>query len=59
MKLEEYLKTKLGYICVQKTGRCGGGCISQGETFQVTKEGSRPELIYVKGNTAAGVGFRV
>ena len=55
MKLEDYLKYRFGYCSVQKTGKCGGGCISQGETFQVTKEGNRKELIYVKGNTAAGV----
>ena len=49
------MKYRFGYCSVQKTGKCGGGCISQGETFQVTKEGNRKELIYVKGNIAEGV----
>ena len=55
MKLEEYLKTSLKYQNVQNTGRGGGGCISQGETYQVTREDGKRELIYVKRNTAAGV----
>jgi hypothetical protein len=57
MKLEEYLKSELGYRHVQKTGRGGGGCISQGETFLVTSEGTVQEEIYVKGNKAAGVSY--
>ena len=57
MKLEEYLKSALGYRNVQKTGRGGGGCISQGETFVVTTEGMVQEQIYVKGNKGAGVSY--
>ena len=59
MKIEEFLKSSLGYRHVQKTGRGGGGCISQGETFLVTKEGTEQELIYVKGNKGAGVSYGI
>ena len=55
MKLEEYLKTSLGYKSVEKTGRGGGGCISQGETLKVIKGNGEKELIYVKGNKSTGV----
>ena len=55
MKLEEYLKTSLGYKSVEKTGRGGGGCISQGETLKVIKGNGEKELIYVKGNKSSGV----
>ena len=55
MKLEEYLKTSLGYKSVEKTGRGGGGCISQGETLKVIKGDNEKELIYVKGNKSSGV----
>ena len=59
MKIEEYLKTSLPYQKVQKTGRGGGGCISQGETFQVITKDGRQELIYVKGNTKTGVSLYI
>ena len=55
MKLEEYLKISLGYKSVEKTGRGGGGCISQGETLKVIKSNGEKELIYVKGNKSTGV----
>ena len=45
MKLEDYIKEKLGFDNVQKTGRGGGGCISQGETLLATKQNSEKELI--------------
>ena len=55
MKLENYIKDELGYQNVQKTGRGGGGCISQGETLIATKQGSEQELIYAKRNRERGV----
>ena len=55
MKLEDYIKEALGYRSVQKTGRGGGGCISQGETLLATKEKSEQELIYAKRNKEKGV----
>ena len=60
MKLEEFLKSSgLGYCNVKKTGQGGGGCISQGETFLVTKEDKSEELIYVKGNKGQGVSIKI
>ena len=55
MKLEDYIKEKLGFDNVQKTGRGGGGCISQGETLLATKQNSEKELIYAKRNKEKGV----
>ena len=55
MKLEDYIKQALGYRNVQKTGKGGGGCISQGETLLASKENSEQELIYAKRNKEKGV----
>ena len=55
MKLEDYIKQALGYRNVQKTGKGGGGCISQGETLLAIKENSEQELIYAKRNKEKGV----
>ena len=31
--MENYLKEKLGYTFVKRSGQTGGGCISQGEMY--------------------------
>ena len=46
--MENYLKDSLGYTFVKRSGRGGGGCISQGEMYHTdqgrifVKENSRP-----------------
>ena len=47
--MENYLKEKLGYTFVRRSGKGGGGCISQGEMFH-TDQGS----IFVKENSKEG-----
>lgn len=44
--MENYLKEKLGYTFVKRSGQTGGGCISQGEMYH-TDQGQ----IFVKENT--------
>ena len=43
--MENYLKEKLGYTFVKRSGKGGGGCISQGEMYH-TDQGQ----IFVKEN---------
>ena len=47
--MENFLKERLGYSEVVRSGRGGGGCISQGEVY-LTDRGS----IYVKENARPG-----
>ena len=48
MKLEEFLKKSLEYSVVKPTRHRGGGCISQGQSYEV--DGG--QKIYVKQNSA-------
>ena len=47
--MEKYLQEKLGYTFVKRSGKGGGGCISQGEMFD-TDQGK----IFVKENSKDG-----
>ena len=47
MKIEELLKRSLGYSVVKPTGHRGGGCISQGESYEV--DGGK--RVFVKQNS--------
>lgn len=35
--MENYLKEKLGYTYVKRSGKTGGGCISQGEMYHTDR----------------------
>ena len=47
MKIEEILKKSLGYSVVKPTGHRGGGCINQGESYEV--DGGKK--VFVKQNS--------
>ena len=47
MKLEEFLKKSLNFKTVKATSHYGGGCISQGQSFEVD-DGKK---IFVKQNS--------
>ena len=47
MKIEEILKKSLGYSVVKPTGHRGGGCINQGESYEV--DGGK--RVFVKQNS--------
>ena len=47
MKIEEILKKSLGYSIVKPTGHRGGGCINQGESYEV--DGGKK--VFVKQNS--------
>ena len=48
MKIEEILKKSLGYGVVKPTRHYGGGCISQGQSFEVDNNGQK---VFVKQNS--------
>ena len=47
MKIEEILKKSLGYGVVKPTRHYGGGCISQGQSFEV----DNGQKVFVKQNS--------
>ena len=51
MKLEEFLKKALNVKTVKATSHYGGGCISQGQTFEI----DNGQKIFVKQNSDKNV----
>ena len=53
MKLENIIKSKLGYKSVRPTGQSASGCISTGFVFEVTKDSGQTFKVFVKENASA------
>lgn len=55
MLFEEYLKEGLGCASVRSAGGSGGGCISQGQAYELTYQDGTKRKVYVKRNSQQGV----
>ena len=55
MRFEDYLKEALGCSSVRGAGGAGGGCISQGQAYEITYDGDKKKKVYVKRNSESGV----
>jgi len=54
MRFEEYLRTELGCESVKGAGGAGGGCISQGQAYELSYEDGSKQKVYVKRNSQPG-----
>ena len=55
MRFEEFLTKELDCKSVKSAGGFGGGCISQGQAYEITEKDGSKRNVFVKRNSDRGV----